>query len=268
MSGSQIHPTAIIGPEVELASDVVVGPYSIIRGKTKIGPGCKIESHAVVGSDAGTVELGAKNWIFPGSNIGGAPQDLSYKGESTSLIVGSGNTFRECVTLNLGTTKGGGVTKLGNNNLLMAYTHVGHDCQFGNSIVIANSCQFAGHVEIEDNVRIGGVSAVAQFCRVGRFAYLGGYTVVNKDIIPYSIAQGNFAVCRATNKIGLERAGYSKDEVNKVNKAIRYLTKGDRTLQEALALIEAELMDSELVQSLMVQSLMVFIKKSEGGLAR
>lgn len=263
MAKPTVHPTAIVGSDVELADDVFVGPYSIIQGKVKIGSGTRIESHVVVGSVYGTVEMGENNILLPGANVGGAPQDLSYKGDPTSLVMGNGNTIREAVTINIGTVKGGGVTRIGNNNLLMAYTHIGHDSQLGNHIVIANSCQFAGHVEVEDYVRIGGVSAISQFCRVGKFAYLGGYTAVNKDIIPFTIAQGIFALCRATNKIGLERAGYSKEEVAKVNKAVRYLTKGDRTLEQALALIEAELLDSELVRHMMA-----FIKKSEGGLAR
>jgi len=260
---ANVHPTAIVGPKVELAADVVVGPFSILQGQVKVGAGSRIDSHAIVGSEHGIVEMGQNNWVLPGANIGGAPQDLSYKGDPTKLVVGDGNTFREAVTVNIGTTKGGGVTRIGNKCLLMAYTHIGHDCHLGDGVVIANSCQFAGHVEVEDHVRIGGMCAIAQFVRIGRHAYIGGYSAINKDIIPFTIAQGIYALCRATNKIGLERAGYSKDEVAMVNRAIRYLTKGDRTLPEALGLIMSELMNSELCRHLLQ-----FCKKSEGGLAR
>jgi UDP-N-acetylglucosamine acyltransferase len=145
----------------------------------------------------------------------------------------------------------------------MAYTHLGHDCILKDNIVIVNSCQFAGHVEVDNNAIIGGMSGIAQFCRIGSFAYIGGNSSVNKDVMPFTIAEGNWAKSRATNKIGLERAGHSKDEVMKVNKAVRYLTKGERTLEEALNLIEAELSDSKLVQELVL-----FIKNSKKGIAR
>ena len=177
--------------------------------------------------------------------------------------MGNKNVIREFVTLNVGTDKGGGVTQLGDGNLIMAYTHLGHDCILKDNIVIVNSCQFAGHVEVDSNAVVGGMSGIAQFCRIGAFAYIGGNSSVNKDVMPYTIAEGNWAKSRATNKIGLDRAGYSKDEVTKVNKAVRYLTKGERTLDEALKLIEDELQGSDLVQHLLQ-----FIKDSKKGIAR
>ena len=258
-----IHETAIIGSDVKLAADVQVGPYAVLKGKVRIGAGTKIDSHATIGSDAGEVIIGEENWIFSGASVGNAPQDLSYKGESSSLVLGDKNVIREFVTLNVGTDKGGGVTQLGNGNLIMAYTHLGHDCILKDNIVIVNSCQFAGHVEVDSNAVVGGMSGIAQFCRIGAFAYIGGNSSVNKDVMPYTIAEGNWAKSRATNKIGLDRAGYSKDEVTKVNKAIRYLTKGERTLDEALGIIETELQGSDLVQHL-VQ----FVKDSKKGIAR
>ena len=258
-----VHETAVIGPDVKLADDVEVGPFAVLKGKVRVGAGTKIESHATIGSDAGEVILGEENWIFSGASVGGAPQDLSYKGERSSLVLGNKNVIREFVTLNVGTDKGGGVTKLGDGNLIMAYTHLGHDCILKDNIVIVNSCQFAGHVEVDSHAVIGGMSGIAQFCRIGAFAYIGGNSSVNKDIMPYSIAEGNWAKSRATNKIGLDRAGYSKDEVMKVNKAIRYLTKGERTLEEATKLIETELQGSDLVQHLLQ-----FIRDSKKGIAR
>jgi UDP-N-acetylglucosamine acyltransferase len=258
-----VHSTAIIGPDVVLAEDVEIGPFALLTGKVRIGARTKIDSHAVIGSENAETILGEENWILAGACVGNAPQDLSYKGESTSLVMGNKNVIREYVTLNVGTEKGGGVTKLGNENMIMAYTHLGHDCIIKNNVVIVNSCQFAGHVEVDDNAVIGGMSGIAQFCRIGAFAYVGGNSSVNKDVMPFTIAEGNWAKSRATNKIGLERAGYSKDEVMKVNKAIRYLTKGERTMDETMQLIEAELLDSELVQQLVK-----FIQSSKKGIAR
>lgn len=258
-----IHSSAIIGPHVELGTDVEIGPFAVLAGKVQIGNRTKIDAHAVIGSEAGEVILGEDNWIFSGACVGNAPQDLSFKGERSSLVMGNKNVIREYVTLNVGTEKGGGVTRLGDGNLIMAYTHLGHDCIINNNVVIVNSCQFAGHVEVDDNAVIGGMSGIAQFCRIGAFAYVGGNSSVNKDVMPFTIAEGNWAKSRATNKIGLERAGYSKDEVSKVNKAVRYLTKGDRTLDETMQLIETELIDSELVKKL-VQ----FIQSSKKGIAR
>ena len=258
-----IHESAVIGPDVQLADGVEVGPFAVLKGKVRVGAGTKIESHATIGSDAGEVIIGEETWIFSGASVGSAPQDLSYKGEKSSLVLGNKNVIREFVTLNVGTDKGGGVTQLGDGNLIMAYTHLGHDCILKDNIVIVNSCQFAGHVEVDSNAVVGGMSGIAQFCRIGAFAYIGGNSSVNKDVMPYTIAEGNWAKSRATNKIGLDRAGYSKDEVTKVNKAVRYLTKGERTLDEALKLIEDELQGSDLVQHLLQ-----FIKDSKKGIAR
>lgn len=263
MGKAQVHPTALVGSDVELEDDVVVGPFSILQGKVKIGRGTRIDSHVVIGSQHGIVKMGERNWVLPGANIGGAPQDLSYKNEPTQLVIGNDNTLREAVTINIGTNKGGGTTSIENNCLLMAYTHIGHDCHLGNHVVIANTCQFAGHVEVEDYVRIGGMCAIAQFVRLGKFAYIGGCSAVNKDVIPFTIAQGVYAVSRATNKIGLERAGYSKEEITLVNKAIRFLTKGDRTVSEAVELIEKEIPASDLVKHILT-----FVAAADGGLAR
>ncbi len=263
MKPVQIHPTALLDKTVELDSDVHVGPYTVIKGKVKVGAGTRIESHVVVGSEHGVVTIGKDNHIFSGAMVGGPPQDLKFKGEETALEIGDGNAIREFVTINVGTATGTGVTKIGSGNLLMAYVHVAHDCHFGNHIAIANTTNFAGHVTVEDYVRIGGICAFNQFITVGKYSFIAGDAAVNKDIAPFTIAQGKYAVSRACNTIGLERAGFSKDEIDNIYKAVRIVTKGGRTIEEALSDIEAECLPSE-----NIQYLTHFIKKSARGIAR
>lgn len=258
-----IHPTAIISKEAEIASDVVIGPFSVVMGKVSIGKGTRIESHVVIGSHHGIVEIGKNNHILSGAMVGGPPQDLKYKNEPTKLIVGDDNTLREFVTLNIGTVNGGGVTQIGNKNLLMAYVHVAHDCHLGNDVVIANTTNFAGHVTVEDHVRIGGVCSFNQFITIGKYAYIAGDSAVNKDVLPFTMAQGKYAVSRATNKIGLERAGFSKEEVENIHRAIRTVIMGNRTIEEALKTIEEECKPSD-----SIQHFVNFIKKSERGIAK
>lgn len=258
-----IHPTAIIENGVELGSSVVVGPFSIIKGNTKIDDGTIIEGHVQIGSSYGVVKIGQNNHIFPGAVLGGAPQDKKYKNEPTELIIGNNNTIREFATLNIGTVTGGGKTVIGHDNLLMAYVHVAHDCMIADHTVVANSTQFAGHVILEDHVIVGGCCALSQFVRLGRFSYIGGDSTINKDILPYTIAEGKWAVMRATNKIGLSRSGFTKEEVENIHKAIRFILKGNRTLEEAVEKIQ-----SECQQDQHIQYFLDFIKKSKKGLAR
>lgn len=258
-----IHPTSIIGPDVELADDVVIGPFCVLRGKVKIGPETTLLSHVAIGCDDGVVEIGRGNQFYPGSVIGLPPQDHKYKGEATQVVIGDGNTIRECVTINLGTVPGGGVTRLGDHNLIMAYCHIAHDCHFGSHIDAASSCNFGGHVIVGDHVKIGGMVGVVQFCRIGRFAYVGGASAINKDIIPYSIAQGNWAISRATNLVGLERAGYSAEARQQIAKAVKLLLRGVETIDQLLATIEREFPVSE-----EVQHLIEFVRRSQKGIAR
>lgn len=260
---SNIHPTAIVSKDAEIAEGVEIGPFCVIKGKVKIGKGSRLDSHVVVGSEKGIVEMGENNLISSGAVVGGPPQDLKYNGEPTQLILGDNNVIREFATLNIGTPTGGGVTRVGNNVLLMAYVHVAHDCQLGDGVIVANSSNFAGHVIVEDHVRIGGVCNFSQFCRLGRFSFIAGDSTVNKDIIPFAMAEGKWAVARATNKIGLERNGFSKDQVNSIHKAIRLLTKGNRTTDEAIQAIEAECEPSE-----HINHLLQFIKTTERGIAK
>ncbi|MCB0411695.1 MAG: acyl-ACP--UDP-N-acetylglucosamine O-acyltransferase [Bdellovibrionales bacterium] len=258
-----IHPTALVSKEAEVAQDVSIEAYAIVKGKTSIGSGSRIDAHAIVGNDTGLVKIGKNNHIYSGAVIGGPPQDLKYKGEPTQLEIGDNNMFREFCTVNTGTVGGGGVTRIGSNCMMMAYVHIAHDCHFGDGIVIANTTNFAGHVTVEDHVRIGGVCSFNQFITLGRYAYIAGDSTVNKDILPYSIAQGKYAVVRATNKIGLERAGFSKEEVENINRAIRFVIMGSRTIEEALKEIEEGCKPSD-----SLQHLVQFIQKSERGVAR
>ncbi len=258
-----IHPTAIIDKKVELAEGVKVGPYSVIKGKVFVGQGTRIDSHTVIGSDSGVVILGKNNHILPGAMVGGPPQDLKFNNEETRLEIGDANVIREFVTINVGTVTGTGLTKIGNNNLLMAYVHVAHDCRIGNNIAIANTTNFAGHVTVEDHVRIGGVCSFNQFITIGRYSFIAGDSAVNKDVMPYTIAQGKYAVSRAPNEIGMQRAGFSKEDIENVWRAVRIVTKGGRTIEEALNDITVECKPSE-----HIQYLVDFIRKSERGIAR
>ena len=258
-----IHSTALIGPDVQIHPEAEIGPYVVISGEVKIGRKTKVEAFVRIGAEQGQIQIGEENLILSGACIGGPPQDLSYKGEKTQLIIGDRNTIREFVTMNLGTHKEKGITQIGNDNLIMAYVHVAHDCVIGNNSVLANSLQLAGHVKIGNFARIGGMVGITQFTRIGDYAYIAADSTINKDIPPYTIAQGRWAKVRATNKIGLERAGFSKDEIEKINRAVRYLIMGERTVEEAIAKMHEDCLPSQ-----NVESLIAFIRASEQGVAR
>lgn len=258
-----VHPSAVIEGDVELADDVVVGPYCFIRGKVTIGRGTIVEAHVTLGSRYGILEVGENNTFAPGAVIGGPPQDVTYKSEPTRLRIGNRNVFREFSTVNIATSKAGKVTWIGDDNYLMAYTHVGHDCRIGNHVIIANDTHIGGHSTIEDNVVIGGVCAFNQNTRVGKNAFIAGSSVVNKDILPFSRAQGNYAVSRATNKIGLQRKGFSQEEVDNVHRAIRIVIMGSDTMEEAIGRINRECTPSP-----NIDYFIDFIRASKRGIAR
>jgi UDP-N-acetylglucosamine acyltransferase len=258
----KIHASSIISKHAEIADDVEIGPFCVIEGKVRIGKGTIIDSHARIGSEYGVVTIGERNRIFAGAAVGGAPQDLKYKNESTQIIIGNDNQLRECTTFSIGTVNGGGTTQIGNNNLFMAYSHVGHDCHIGNQNVIANTVNLAGHVTIENKVTVGGMAGISQFSRLGSYSFIGGYSAVNKDVLPYSMASGIFATCRATNKIGLDRAGFSKEDIVNVNNCIRILTKSALRVEEAV-----EKIINEIDQTPAVTYLVDFVKASKRGLA-
>lgn len=259
---AKIHPTSVISGDAEIGPDVEIGPYCLIQGKVKIGKGSYIEGHSTVGCRTSVIEIGENNHICPGAVIGGPPQDLSYKGEPTRLVIGNNNTFREFSTVNIATSKGEGVTTVGNNGYFMAYTHIGHDCRVGDFVTIANDTHLGGHCEIEDHVVIGGVCAFNQFTRVGKGAFVAGSSIVNKDILPFSRAQGNWALVRATNKVGLLRKGFTREEVANIHKAIRIVIMGSHTVDEGIERIRAECMPSE-----HLEYLIRFIKASKRGIA-
>ncbi len=256
-----IHPTAIISKEAQIAKDAVVGPYCVIKGNVKIGECSVLHEHVVIGTDVGVVEIGKKNHIYAGAVLGGAPQDKKYNNERTHLMIGDNNQIRECVTLSLGTPNGGGTTSVGNGNLIMAYVHLGHDNYLGNNNVIANSCQFAGHVHVENNATIGGMCAINQFVKIGSYCFIAGFSAINKDILPYCIAQGNYAVTRATNKVGLERSGFSEEQIDIINKGIRIISKGTENLEERLERVIAECGRSK-----EIDYMIEFVRSSKRGL--
>lgn len=237
---AQIHPTSIIGPNVKLADSVVIGPFCVIAGHVEVGANTKLISHVVIGDERTKTTIGENNTFHSGAVVGGAPQDLTYKNEQTELRIGNNNTIREFVTINAGTPKGGGLTQIGSHNLMMAYVHIAHDCHIGDHVVIANSCQFAGHVIIQDHAKISGVCLFNQFVVVGRYAYITGDSAVNKDVPPFCIAQGKYAVVRAANEVGMQRSGFEKEDIENVRRAIRIITKSKLTLEQSLERISQE----------------------------
>ncbi len=258
-----IHPTSVISKEANVHPEADIGPFCLVEGKVRIGKGTKLDSHVRIGNEHGIVEIGEHNHFFAGSVIGGYPQDRSYKGEDTKVIIGNGNQFRECVTVSLGTLKGHSETVIGNDNLFMAYVHFGHDCIVGNGNFVANSCQFAGHVELGSKTTIGGVCAFNQFVRVGDSCFIGGYSSVNKDVLPYTISAGNHAVMRATNKVGLERGGMPMDDVENVHRAVRFLIRGSSTIAEGIHRVREECRPTK-----EIKYLIEFAEKSKRGLAK
>ena len=250
----------MIEPGAKLAADVVVGPYAIIGANVEIGPGCRIGPHSVV---TGWTRLGANNQIFQFSSIGDAPQDKKYAGEPTRLEIGDRNVFREYVTVNRGTTHDEGVTRIGNDNLFMAYTHVAHDCRIGNHVVMANVATLAGHVEIGDHVIMGGLSAVHQFCKIGSHAFIANNTAVTRDVPPYVMAVGQPAAPHSVNATGLSRRGFTPEQVRNVKSAFRMLYRSELPLETALErLREAAATQPE------VAALVDFIGRSTRSLVR
>ena len=234
----KIHPTAIVDPQANLDTEVEVGAYSIIGADVKIGKGSKIHSHVVI---QGRTILGEANVIFPFATVGSAPQDLKYKGEPSELIIGNRNIIREYVSLNPGTSGGGMVTRVGDQNLLMMYCHIAHDCIVGNRNVIANGATLGGHVTIEDFVILGGLVGVHQFVRIGTGAILGAGSMVSKDVPPYCNATGDRAKLHGLNVEGLKRRGFDKPVIDAIRKAYRICFQSKLKTGDALAKIRHEL---------------------------
>jgi UDP-N-acetylglucosamine acyltransferase len=231
-----IDARAIVSPQAQLASDVTVGPFSIIGPDVQIGPRTVVGPHAVIN---GPTVIGADNRIFQFASIGDAPQDKKYKGEPTRLEIGDRNVFRESCTVNRGTTHDKGVTRIGNDNLFMAYSHVAHDCQVGSNTVFANCAALGGHVEVGDWVTLGGLTAVHQWCKVGAHAFLAGGAIVQRDVPPYVMAAGNPAIPHAVNSEGLKRRGFSEEQIRNVREAYRIVYRSDLKLADAMEKLRA-----------------------------
>jgi UDP-N-acetylglucosamine acyltransferase len=225
----QIHPTAIVDPGARLADDVVIGPYCVIGEHAVLGAGVSLKSHVVID---GRTTIGERTRIFPFASIGHEPQDLKYKGEPSSLEIGHDNTIREHVTINPGTEGGGMVTRVGNHCLLMVGAHVAHDCQVGDHVILVNNATLSGHVVMEDYAILGGLSAVHQFVRIGRHAMIGGMSGVERDVIPYGLVLGDRARLNGLNIIGMQRRGFSRDDIQGLRSAYNCLFGEGGTLSE------------------------------------
>jgi UDP-N-acetylglucosamine acyltransferase len=231
-----IHPTAQVAPGAELGDGVEVGAYAVIGPDVHIGANTRVGPHAVV---QGPSRIGADNVIFQFASVGSAPQDKKYKGEPTRLEVGDRNVIRECVTLNRGTTKDQGVTRIGNDNLFMAYAHVAHDCQIGNQCVLANNATLGGHVHLGDWVIMGGLSAIHQFCKVGAHAFIANNAAVTRDVPPYVMTVGQPAAAHSVNAEGLKRRGFTPEQIRNIRNAFRLLYRTGLKLADATAQLEA-----------------------------
>jgi UDP-N-acetylglucosamine acyltransferase len=257
---SFIHETAIVSPQAEIGEDCYIGAFSTVGDEVVLGNLVRLESHVVID---GKTKIGDDNKIFPFVSIGLAPQDLKYQGEPTRVEIGNRNHIREFVTVHRGTAGGGGLTKIGDDNLLMAQAHVAHDCLLGNEIIMANAATLAGHVEIADRANIGAYSGVHQFCRIGLEAFVGGYSVVVKDAMPYAIIQGNHARCYGLNRVGMKRRGYAKDTIEKLHSAFHLLLSAKLNTTQAVEKIREEITGCK-----EVDLLVEFIESSKRGVVK
>ena len=247
MSKTVIHPGAQVHPKAELADGVEVGPFAIVGERVKLGPGTHVGHHATVW---GPATLGARNRIYPYAFLGGDPQDLTFKGEPTTLTIGDDNVFREYVTVNRGTMKGGGDTRLGSKNLIMAYCHIAHDCTLEDGVIMANGVQVGGHVLVESHVTFGGLAAVHHFVTVGRQSFVGGLTRVVHDVPPFMTVEGNPAKIRCVNTVGLKRRGVSATHIQTLKEAYKLLYRSGRLRKESLEILEARWGDVNEVMAL------------------
>jgi UDP-N-acetylglucosamine acyltransferase len=231
MSAARVHPSSAVDPAARLGEEVEIGPFCVVGPRVSLGAGCRLDSHVVL---QGRTDIGESCRFFPFSSIGQSPQDLKFRGEDTSLSVGRDNVFREFVTVHVGTAGGGGVTRIGDHNYFMAYAHIAHDCQVGSHTLFANAATLAGHVAVEDFATVGAFSGVHQFCRVGRHAFIGGYSVVTQDALPFVLTVGNRAVTHGINVIGLTRRGFSPETIRALKRAYQALVRSRRARPEAL----------------------------------
>jgi UDP-N-acetylglucosamine acyltransferase len=256
-----IHPTAIVDPSAKIPESCSIGPYCTIGAEVEIGEHCELISHVVVGA---YTRLGHHNRIFPFSSIGEEPQDITYAGEHTRLEIGDHNTIRECVTLNRGTHKGEGVTRIGSHILIMAYAHVGHDCIIGDHAMLVNNATLAGHVTVEEWAVVGALCPVHQFVRIGAHSYIGGGTVITQDVLPFSkTSAARDAKAYGLNSVGLERRGFSKERIRQIHHAYRVLLASKRNTTQALEKLKSE---GDLGQD--VNMLVQFIESAKRGVIK
>jgi UDP-N-acetylglucosamine acyltransferase len=256
-----IHATAIIDPKSKIHPSCTIGPYCVIGAGVEISAGCRLASHVVI---EGPTKIGAENHFSPFTSIGFAPQDITYAGEATRLEIGDHNKIREFVTINRGTVKGGGCTRLGDHNLIMAYTHIAHDCQIGSHIIMANAATLGGHVTVEDWATVGALCPVHHFVRIGKYSFIGGGTTVTRDVLPFSktsAERGTHAY--GLNAVGLERRGFSKERIGKIHHAYRVLLASKLNTSQAIDKLKAE---ADLGED--VAMLIGFIEASERGVIK
>lgn len=256
----RIHPTAIVASSAQIADDVTIGPYSIIGEDVCIHEGTSIGAHVVID---GWTEIGRGCRVFSHAVLGTEPQDQKYKGEKSLVLIGEQTVIREFATINRGTAGGGGKTVVGAHNLIMAYAHVAHDSILGDHVILANAASLGGHVLIEDHAVVGGLCGIHQFCRIGRFAFVGGCSAVNQDIPPFLLARGNVARPYGLNIVGLRRYSFPEEVIQSLRRAYRLIFKSGLNTSQALARIQEEVLDCP-----EVQHLVQFIKISERGITR
>ena len=257
---TQIHSTALIHPKARIDGDVEVGPYSVIGEHVHLHRGVHVASHVVI---EGWTEIGEGCRIFQFASIGSIPQDLKFKGEKSHVMIGKKNTIREYVTVHRGTEPGGGVTKIGDHNLLMAYVHVAHDCQIGSHVILANAATLAGHITVQDHAVIGGLTGLHQFVRIGRHAIIGGCSAVAQDIPPFVSAVGNRAKLYGLNTVGLKRHGFSDEQMASLKTSYKIMFRSKLSMKEAVEKIR-----KELAHSAEAQELATFVETSERGVCR
>lgn len=255
-----IHPTAIVDPKAQLGVGVHVGPFSVVGPKVTLGDRVRLLSHVTL---EGRTTVGASTVIHQYASIGMPPQDLKYQGEDSTLVIGEENSIRQYVNISLGSASGGGETRIGRRNLIMAYCHVAHDCRIGNNIVFANGATLAGHVELSDHVVIGGLAALHQFVRVGPLAMIGGGSMVVQDVPPFTMVQGDRARPSGLNVVGLRRAGYGVEAVRDLKAMYRLLYSEGLTVEDAVGRMEAEISETP-YRSLFVD----FVRSSQRGICR
>ena len=259
-----VHPTAIVEPGAQVPASCVVGPFCTVGKDVVLGEDCELVSHVVL---AGHTTLGCGVRIFSFACVGIAPQDLKYQNEPTRVEIGENTVIREYVTISRGTAGGGGVTRVGPDCLIMAYTHIGHDCSIGQGCILANAATLAGHVTVEDYASVGALCPVHQYCRIGRYAYIGGGTTITQDVLPYSltsIARDNHAY--GLNKVGLERKGFTPEQLKELRAAYRVLTGGKKNVSQALDELRGRLAAGEAGEH--VRYLVEFVGASERGVIR